>query len=157
MFNVLLGQFPGVDGFLGTRGSFMLDFVFLAMFAVVPILGWSVMLAKRGRYTLHKRVFAGALRTSVWVDITHGGPGQTVTVTCELLNKEMGVGRFPLRALNTSPDGLRERYGVQCLADGVSERSRFWIAVRDESGRTIHRARADFSDARVATKAAPFR
>ena len=56
VFNVLLGQFPGVDGFLGTRGSFMLDFVFLAMFAVVPLLGRSVMLAKRGRYTLHKRV-----------------------------------------------------------------------------------------------------
>jgi len=53
---VLLGQFPGINGFLGTRGSLMLDLVFIAMFAVVPILGWSVLLAKRGRYALHKRV-----------------------------------------------------------------------------------------------------
>ena len=34
----------------------MLDFVFLAMFAVVPILAYSIMLAKRGKYSLHKRV-----------------------------------------------------------------------------------------------------
>ena len=49
-------DFPGIHGFLGTRGSLMLDLVFLSMFLVVPILGWSVMLAKRGRYALHKRV-----------------------------------------------------------------------------------------------------
>lgn len=56
MCNVLLGQFPGVDGFLGTRGSLMLDFVFLAMFAVVPVLMWSISLAKKGNFVLHKRV-----------------------------------------------------------------------------------------------------
>ena len=54
--NVVLGQYPGVNGFLGTRGSLMLDVVFLAMFAVVPVLGWSILLARRGRYGLHKRV-----------------------------------------------------------------------------------------------------
>ena len=32
---MLVGQLPGIDGFLGTRGSLMLDIVFLAMFAVV--------------------------------------------------------------------------------------------------------------------------
>ena len=53
---MLLAEYPGIDGFLGTRGSLMLDLVFLAMFAVVPILGWSIMLAKRGCYALHKRV-----------------------------------------------------------------------------------------------------
>lgn len=52
----LLAQYAGVNGFLGTRASLMLDLVFLAMFAVVPILFWSVILAKRGNYVLHKRV-----------------------------------------------------------------------------------------------------
>ena len=59
MTEILLGQagqYPGIDGFLGTRGSFMIDFVFLAMFAVVPILGWSIMLAKQRRFALHKKV-----------------------------------------------------------------------------------------------------
>jgi uncharacterized membrane protein YozB (DUF420 family) len=49
--------YAGIDGFLGTRASIMLDVVFLAMFAVVPILGWSVWLVKfRRNFTLHKRV-----------------------------------------------------------------------------------------------------
>lgn len=47
----------GIDGFLGTRASFMLDVVFLAMFAVVPIMAWSVWLVRsRRQYKLHKRV-----------------------------------------------------------------------------------------------------
>ncbi|MBS0209210.1 MAG: DUF420 domain-containing protein [Planctomycetes bacterium] len=46
-----------VDGFLGTRASFMLDVVFLAMFAVVPIMFWNVWLVRsRKNYRLHKRV-----------------------------------------------------------------------------------------------------
>ncbi|HXT59061.1 MAG TPA: DUF420 domain-containing protein [Pirellulales bacterium] len=50
-------QYPGVDGFLGTRASLMLDLVFLAMFAVVPVMGWSIYLVKyRKRYLLHKRI-----------------------------------------------------------------------------------------------------
>jgi len=50
-------DYTGIDGFLGTRASLMLDVVFLAMFAVVPILGWSVWLVRRRRnYALHKRV-----------------------------------------------------------------------------------------------------
>ena len=53
---MLVGQLPGIDGFLGTRGSLMLDIVFLAMFAVVPILGWSIALAKQGKFVQHKRV-----------------------------------------------------------------------------------------------------
>lgn len=45
------------DGFLGTRASFMLDFVFLAMFAVLPVLGYSVYLVKyQRRFDLHKKV-----------------------------------------------------------------------------------------------------
>jgi len=46
-----------MDGFLGTRASIMLDIVFLAMFAVVPILGWSIHLVRnQRRYQLHKQV-----------------------------------------------------------------------------------------------------
>jgi putative membrane protein len=46
-----------MDGFLGTRASLMLDVVFVTMFAVVPIMAWSIWQVKhRQRYTLHKRV-----------------------------------------------------------------------------------------------------
>ena len=54
---ILFAQFFGLDGFLGTRASFMLDVVFLAMFAVVPVLAWSIYLVRNKRnYALHKRV-----------------------------------------------------------------------------------------------------
>jgi uncharacterized membrane protein YozB (DUF420 family) len=54
---LLLAQsdFPGLDGFLGTRGSLMLDVVFAAMFAVVPLMAASIFLVKfRRRWALHK-------------------------------------------------------------------------------------------------------
>lgn len=48
---------PGIDGFLGTRATFMLDVVFLAMFAVAPVLAYSIWLARsRQAYALHKRI-----------------------------------------------------------------------------------------------------
>lgn len=50
-------DYPGIDGFLGTRASLMLDVVFLAMFAILPVLGWSIWLVRRRRnYLLHKRI-----------------------------------------------------------------------------------------------------
>ena len=50
-------EYPGLDGFLGNRASLMLDVVFLAMFVVVPVMGWSIYQVKyRKRYVLHKRV-----------------------------------------------------------------------------------------------------
>src|SRR3972149_2203753 len=50
-------EYPGIDGFLNTRASLMLDVVFLAMFAVLPILGVSIYLVKYRRlYALHKRI-----------------------------------------------------------------------------------------------------
>ena len=50
-------DYPGIDGFLGTRASLMLDVVFLAMFVVVPVMLWSIYQVKyRRRYLLHKRV-----------------------------------------------------------------------------------------------------
>ena len=48
---------PGIDGFLGTRGSLMLDIVFVAMFLVVPVTALSVWLVRsRRRYQLHKTI-----------------------------------------------------------------------------------------------------
>lgn len=47
--------YPGIDGFLGTRAPLMLDVVFLAMFAVVIVLAWSIFQVKiRRRFELHK-------------------------------------------------------------------------------------------------------
>jgi len=50
-------NWDGIDGFLGTRGSIMLDIVFLAMFAVVPVLLFSIYAVKyRQRYELHRKI-----------------------------------------------------------------------------------------------------
>jgi putative membrane protein len=50
-------NYSGIDGFLGTRASLMLDVLFLAMFAIVVVLAWSVFQVKyRRRYRLHKWV-----------------------------------------------------------------------------------------------------
>ena len=50
-------DYPGIDGFLGTRASLMLDVVFVAMFAIIPALAWSIWLVKyRRNYQLHKRI-----------------------------------------------------------------------------------------------------
>jgi uncharacterized membrane protein YozB (DUF420 family) len=45
-----------MPGFLPSRGSFMLDFVFIAMFAVIPILVGSIRLVKKRHYSWHKRI-----------------------------------------------------------------------------------------------------
>ena len=50
-------DYPGLDGFLGTRASVSLDLLFLGMIAIVPVLAWSIYQVKyRRRYELHKRV-----------------------------------------------------------------------------------------------------
>ena len=64
------GSYPGIDGFLPFgRGSLMLDVVFLAMFAVVPVLAASIWLVKyRRRHQLHKSLqlaLAGVLLAAV--------------------------------------------------------------------------------------------
>lgn len=78
-----------LDGFLGTRATFMLDVVVLAMLAVLPVLAWSIyFLARRRRYTLHKRVqltlgivllitvalFELDMRTNGWRDRASASP-----------------------------------------------------------------------------------
>jgi uncharacterized membrane protein YozB (DUF420 family) len=47
----------GHAGFLPTRGSFMLDFVFVAMFAIVIVMAISIWLVRsRRQYRWHKRI-----------------------------------------------------------------------------------------------------
>ena len=47
----------GIDGFLGTRASLMLDLVVVAMAVVLPVLAGSIALVKiRRQYQLHKRI-----------------------------------------------------------------------------------------------------
>ncbi|MFN0019038.1 MAG: DUF420 domain-containing protein [Pirellulaceae bacterium] len=48
--------FAQSSGFLGTRGSLMLDVVFLAMFAVLPLLALSIYLVKQKKYAQHKLI-----------------------------------------------------------------------------------------------------
>jgi len=45
---------PGIDGFLGSRASLGTDLVFVALFAVMPLLAWGVQLARRKQYRWHK-------------------------------------------------------------------------------------------------------
>ena len=50
-------HYPGIDGFLGTRASLMLDVVVLAMVGVLALLAFSIFLVRnRARYAWHKRV-----------------------------------------------------------------------------------------------------
>lgn len=50
-------MFSAIEGFLGTRGSFMLDFVFVAMFAAILVMTWSIYEVKyRRRFLLHRLV-----------------------------------------------------------------------------------------------------
>lgn len=47
--------FPGIDGFLGTRASLMLDVVFAAMFLVIPTMVAAIAWVRyRGAYQGHK-------------------------------------------------------------------------------------------------------
>ncbi|MEX2119835.1 MAG: DUF420 domain-containing protein [Pirellulales bacterium] len=50
-------MYPGIDGFLSTRASFMLDVVCLAMLPILIAMAWSIWLVRyRRRYLLHKRI-----------------------------------------------------------------------------------------------------
>ena len=41
---LVVSEVPGINGILGTRASLMLDVVFLAMFAILPVLAFSIWL-----------------------------------------------------------------------------------------------------------------
>jgi putative membrane protein len=78
-------EYSGVDGFLGSRASLMLDVVFLAMFAVIPVLAWSLWLVKyRRNYALHKQVQVGL--------------GITLLVTVVLFEVDMRINGWEHRA-----------------------------------------------------------
>ncbi|MGW2661141.1 DUF420 domain-containing protein [Nocardia tengchongensis] len=52
-----MNQFPGVDGFLGTRASWAMDTMVLVMAVVVAVLAWSVYQVKfKRKFVLHKGV-----------------------------------------------------------------------------------------------------
>jgi uncharacterized membrane protein YozB (DUF420 family) len=85
----LVAQRPGVDGFLGTRASLMLDVVLVAMLVVVPVMALSIWLVRfRRRFQLHKTIqiatavvlfvvvaaFELEMRTSGWVERAAGSP-----------------------------------------------------------------------------------
>lgn len=57
--------FTGINGFLGTRASLMLDVVFVALFLVLPAMAWAIWTVRyRRNYALHKRLqlaISGAL------------------------------------------------------------------------------------------------
>ncbi len=54
---VWFADYPGRNGFLGTRGSLMVDVVFLSMFAAVPVMLWSIWQVRRHqRYELHRQL-----------------------------------------------------------------------------------------------------
>lgn len=48
------------QGFLPTRGSFMLDFVFIAMFLILPVMIFSIQMVKAKRYRLHRNLQLGS-------------------------------------------------------------------------------------------------
>ena len=49
--------YPGIDGFLGTRASLMLDVVAVALVALLPSVAVSIYLVRvRRKYLLHKRL-----------------------------------------------------------------------------------------------------
>src|SRR5829696_4532023 len=67
-------EFPGINGFLGTRAPLMIDVVCLAMIGVVLVLTWSVYQVKcRRRYQLHK-----------WTQITLGAVLLVVVILFEV-------------------------------------------------------------------------
>jgi hypothetical protein len=98
-FLLAQSDFPGLDGFLGTRGSFMLDVVFLAMFAVVPVMAASIYLVKHRRsYSLHK-----------WLQVTLGAVLLVAVLAFEV---DMRIHGWRARA-EPSP------YYAQRLVDGM--------------------------------------
>ena len=53
----MLAQTDGLAGFLPTRGGLMLDFVFVAMFAILPVMAWSIYLVRyRQAYIVHRTI-----------------------------------------------------------------------------------------------------
>ena len=100
---------PGLDGFLGTRASIMLDVVFVAMFAVLPVMTYSIMVVKRTRFALHKTLQLGWARCC-------SSPSSRLKSTCG--SSPIGNSRRPVpllsrRRLERSLDQPRDPSGVR--------------------------------------------
>lgn len=83
-------MYRGIDGFLPfSRASIMLDVVFVAMFVVIPVMGYSIWQVKRKRYLWHRNVQTGLAAVllvavllfeldmqfvSGWLDRAHDSP-----------------------------------------------------------------------------------
>lgn len=91
-----MNDFPGVDGFLGTRASWAMDTMVLVMAVVVAVLAWSVYQAKVNRkFKLHKGIqillavgllaavvlFEMDVRFNGWQDRAAGVVGGTASTT----------------------------------------------------------------------------
>ncbi len=91
-------DFPGFDGFLGTRASFMLDFVFSAMFVVIAVMAWSVYQVRfHRRYQLHK-----------WIQLTLAAV-LLFRVRVRLRTVVLLAGTTLLASLAPSPMGMTSR------------------------------------------------
>ncbi|MGV9664934.1 DUF420 domain-containing protein [Nocardia niigatensis] len=91
-----MNDFPGVDGFLGTRASWAMDTMVLVMAVVVAVLAWSVYQAKvNQKFKLHKGIqillavgllaavvlFEMDVRFNGWQDRAAGVVGGTASTT----------------------------------------------------------------------------
>ncbi len=65
---ILLAE--GMNGFLGTRASLMLDVVFLAMFAVLPVMAVSIRLVKKRRQFAQHKTIQLVLATILLIAVT---------------------------------------------------------------------------------------
>jgi hypothetical protein len=92
-------RYPGIDGFLGTRASFMLDFVVVAMVGILALLGLSVWLVKyRRAYQWHKRI-----------QLTLAA---VLAITVLVFETDMRINGWQARAVESPYYGSPQQHGI---------------------------------------------
>lgn len=92
-------MYPGFDGFLGTRASFMLDFVVVAMVAILAVLAFNIWLVKyRRAYQLHKQIQLGL--------------AALLAVTVLVFETDMRLYGWEQRAVESPYYGSPQQHGV---------------------------------------------
>jgi len=92
-------MYSGINGFLGTRASLMLDVVVLAMVVVLPVLGTSIYLVRyRRQYEIHK-----------WMQI---GLGVVLLAAVTLFEVDMRVNGWRERAAESKYYGTETSLGL---------------------------------------------
>jgi hypothetical protein len=92
-------MYPGIDGFLGTRASFMLDVVVLAMVVVLPVLAISIYLVRyRRQYQIHK-----------WMQI---GLGAVLLIAVTLFELDIRLNGWRERAVASKYYGTETSLGL---------------------------------------------